>query len=46
MYGSLALAVGWAVLAISRGAAVEPPAFVSAAVNALTDRLVRRLAPT
>jgi lipopolysaccharide export system permease protein len=46
MYGSLALAVGWAVLAVSRGAAVEPPAFVSAAVNALTERLVRRLAPT
>jgi lipopolysaccharide export system permease protein len=46
MYASLALAVGWAVVAISRGAVVEPPAFVSAAVNALTERLVRRLAPT
>jgi lipopolysaccharide export system permease protein len=46
MYASLALAVSWAVFAISRGAVVEPPALVSAVVNGLTERLVRRLAPT
>jgi lipopolysaccharide export system permease protein len=46
MYASLALAVAWAVVAIFRGATIEPPAFLSAAVNALNERLVRRLAPT
>jgi lipopolysaccharide export system permease protein len=46
MYGSLVLAVAWAVFAIFRGAAVEPPAFLTAAVNAMSERLVRRLAPT
>jgi lipopolysaccharide export system permease protein len=46
MYASLALAVAWAAVAISRGATVEPPAAVSAVVNGLTERLVRRLAPT
>jgi lipopolysaccharide export system permease protein len=46
MYGSLVAATVWAVLAVSRGAAIEPPALVSAAVNAVTERLVRRLVPT
>jgi lipopolysaccharide export system permease protein len=45
IYGSLFAAVTWAVIAISRGAAIEPPALVSAVVNAVTERLVRRLAP-
>ncbi|HXW25427.1 MAG TPA: LPS export ABC transporter permease LptF [Xanthobacteraceae bacterium] len=46
IYASLAAATVWAVTAISRGTAIEPPAILSAAVNALTERLVRRLAPT
>lgn len=46
IYGSLAVAVGWAIVSISRNAAVEPPAILSAAVNAVTERLIRRLAPT
>jgi len=46
MYGSIGAAVAWAVVAISRGATIEPPAFLTAALNALTERLVRRLAPT
>jgi hypothetical protein len=45
IYASLFAAVTWAVIAISRGAAIEPPALVSAVVNAVTERLVRRLAP-
>jgi lipopolysaccharide export system permease protein len=45
IYGSLFAAVTWAVIAISRGAAIEPPALVSAVVNAVTERLVRLLAP-
>jgi lipopolysaccharide export system permease protein len=46
MYASLVIATGWAVLAISRGSVLEPPAILTMAVNALTERLVRRLAPT
>jgi lipopolysaccharide export system permease protein len=46
MYASLIIATGWAMLAISRGSVVEPPAVLTIAVNALTERLVRRLAPT
>jgi lipopolysaccharide export system permease protein len=46
MYASLIIATGWAMLAISRGSVVEPPAVLTLAVNALTERFVRRLAPT
>lgn len=46
IYASLIGASAWAVLAISRSFAVEPPAVLSAAVNAITERLIRRLAPT
>jgi lipopolysaccharide export system permease protein len=46
MYGSLLGAATWAIVAITRGAVIEPPAFVSAAVAAVTERLARRLAPT
>jgi lipopolysaccharide export system permease protein len=45
MYGSLFGTLGWAVFTISRGAVIEPPAFVSAAITVLTERLGRRLAP-
>jgi lipopolysaccharide export system permease protein len=45
MYGALIGTVGWAVFTISRGAVIEPPAFVSAAITAITERLGRRLAP-
>ncbi|MBV9168480.1 MAG: LptF/LptG family permease, partial [Chloroflexi bacterium] len=45
MYGSLAGAVAWAVFTITRGAVIEPPAFITAAVTAITERLMRRLAP-
>jgi lipopolysaccharide export system permease protein len=45
MYGTLFGALGWAIFAISRGAVIEPPAFISMAVTALTERLGRRLAP-
>src|SRR5262249_8974358 len=46
IYASLAAAVGWAIFAISRSAAFEPPAVFSAVMNAISDRLMRRLAPT
>ncbi|MBV8754356.1 MAG: LPS export ABC transporter permease LptF [Hyphomicrobiales bacterium] len=46
IYASLAVGTGWAIVAISRNAAIEPPAILSAAVNAVTERLTRRLAPT
>ena len=46
IYASLAVAAVWAIVAISRNAAIEPPAILSAAVNAVTERLMRRLAPT
>lgn len=46
IYASLAVGAGWAIIAISRNAAIEPPAVLSEVVNAVTDRLTRRLAPT
>jgi lipopolysaccharide export system permease protein len=46
IYASLAVATGWAIVAISRSAAIEPPAVLSAAINAVSERLLRRLAPT
>jgi lipopolysaccharide export system permease protein len=46
IYASLIGATGWAVVAILRSAAMEPPAVISALVNAIGERLVRRLAPT
>jgi lipopolysaccharide export system permease protein len=46
IYASLAVATGWAIVAISRSAAIEPPAVLSAAINAVSERLSRRLAPT
>ncbi len=46
LYASLIGAGAWAVVAISRGAVVEPPALLSTALNAVTERLIRRLAPT
>jgi lipopolysaccharide export system permease protein len=46
MYGSLVGAAAWAAVAITRGAVIEPPAFLTMAVTAVTERLVRRLAPT
>jgi lipopolysaccharide export system permease protein len=45
MYGSLIAATAWAAFAITRGAIIEPPAIVRAAVDAVTERLARRLAP-
>jgi lipopolysaccharide export system permease protein len=45
MYGSLIGAMGWAILAISRGAIIEPPAFITTAIAAVTEHLGRRLAP-
>jgi lipopolysaccharide export system permease protein len=45
MYGSLIGTLGWAIFAISRGAVIEPPAFVNVVITALTERLGRRLAP-
>jgi lipopolysaccharide export system permease protein len=46
MYASLAITAGLGVFAVSRGATIEPPALLSAAMNALSERIVRRLAPT
>src|SRR5262249_51361838 len=45
MYSSLFGAVGWAVFAISRGAIIEPPAFITTTIAAVTERLGRRVAP-
>jgi lipopolysaccharide export system permease protein len=46
LYVSLFAAGAWGIIAISRGAVIEPPALFSTAVNAVTERLIRRLAPT
>ena len=46
LYVSLVAAAAWAVFAISRGAVIEPPALLTTAVSAVTERLVRRLVPT
>jgi lipopolysaccharide export system permease protein len=46
IYASLGVASGWAIFAISRNAALEPPALLSAAANAIGERFMRRLAPT
>jgi len=46
MYLSLIAATAWAAFAISRGTVLEPPALFSTALNAITERLVKRLAPT
>ncbi|HML14375.1 MAG TPA: LPS export ABC transporter permease LptF [Xanthobacteraceae bacterium] len=46
MYASLFVTVTWAIVAISRSATIEPPAVISAVVNAITERLARHLAPT
>jgi lipopolysaccharide export system permease protein len=46
IYASLIGTTAWAVVAILRNSAIEPPALFSAVVNAITERLVRRLAPT
>jgi lipopolysaccharide export system permease protein len=45
MYGSLITAMGWAVFAISRGAIIEPPAFITTGITAVTEHLGRRFAP-
>jgi lipopolysaccharide export system permease protein len=46
MYASLLAALAWAVFAISRGAIIEPPAFITTAITAVTEHLGRRLAPS
>jgi lipopolysaccharide export system permease protein len=46
IYVSLLATFVLAVLAISRGATIEPPAFLIAAVEAVTERFARRLVPT
>jgi lipopolysaccharide export system permease protein len=46
VYVSLVIALAFGVVAISRGATIEPPAVLTAAVNALSERIARRLAPT
>lgn len=46
VYVSIAIALAFGVVAISRGATIEPPAVLTAAVNALSERISRRLAPT
>ena len=32
----------WAMVAISRGVIIEPPAFVTNAINAIIERIARR----
>src|SRR5262249_32190516 len=46
IYVSLGLAFVLGILAISRGATIEPPAFLIAMVEAITERFMRRLVPT
>jgi lipopolysaccharide export system permease protein len=45
-YVVLALAFGLSLYVISRGLIVEPPAFLANYLNALTERIMRRFAPT
>jgi lipopolysaccharide export system permease protein len=44
-YIAIALAVGLGLYVIRNGLILEPPAFVTNAINALTERIVRRFAP-
>jgi lipopolysaccharide export system permease protein len=44
-YVAFAVAVGLGTFVISRGMVIEPPAVLSNAFNALTERIARRLAP-
>jgi lipopolysaccharide export system permease protein len=44
-YIAVALTVGVGLLVISRGVVLEPPAFLTNAINAVTERIARRLAP-
>lgn len=44
-YIAMALTFGVGLWVISRGLVLEPPAFLTNAINAVTERLARRLAP-
>jgi lipopolysaccharide export system permease protein len=44
-YLAFILAVGLGAYVISRGVVIEPPAFLTNAINAVTERITRRLAP-
>lgn len=46
MYATMAFAFALGIFAILRGVVVEPPAFITDMVGAVTARLTRRLAPT
>jgi lipopolysaccharide export system permease protein len=46
MYATMAFAFALGIFAILRGVVVEPPAFITRMVGAVTARLTRRLAPT
>jgi lipopolysaccharide export system permease protein len=44
-YIAMALTIGLGLLVISRGVVLEPPAFLTNAISAVTERITRRLAP-
>jgi lipopolysaccharide export system permease protein len=44
-YVAFLLTVGLGLFVISRGVVLEPPAFLTNAINAMTERITRRLAP-
>jgi hypothetical protein len=45
-YLVLAAAIGFGLLAISRGMIIEPPAFITQLATALTERIARRTGAT
>jgi len=45
-YVAAAIALALGLLAISRGIVIEPPAFLSNAINAANERIARRVAAT
>jgi lipopolysaccharide export system permease protein len=46
LYGSLTLALGVGIFAITRGVVLEPPAFLTQSFSNLFERLTQRLAPS
>lgn len=45
-YITIAATIGFGLYAISRGLIIEPPAFVTNAMNALTERFSKAMAPS
>ena len=45
-YIAVAAAIGFGIYVIGRGVILEPPAFITNGIAALTERITRRFAPS